>query len=202
MKSYIQLPIPSDSAFGRKSVTDFIPSIIISTYTKLHNVIRWIPILWKDRDWDVSFIYEILQKKLYFQRKCIVEANRHTDVPNVNRYITLCLNLIERVKNDYYEDEVFDYMKFKFTWDIVKEDPKLMKLNDELISENLDGYLKKYGSSIRYIKSHLKSKNISKYCFDINDKKGLALSVSHHNQNKARRLLFKILYEKIEHWWD
>ena len=39
---------------------------------KIKNIIRWIPVLWKDRDWDDWYIYKILQKKIEYQRKEII----------------------------------------------------------------------------------------------------------------------------------
>jgi len=27
----------------------------------IKNVIRWLPVIWRDKDWDESFIYKILQ---------------------------------------------------------------------------------------------------------------------------------------------
>jgi hypothetical protein len=29
-------------------------------FRNIHNLIRWFPIIWKDRDWDDHFIFEIL----------------------------------------------------------------------------------------------------------------------------------------------
>ena len=28
------------------------------------NLWKWLPVIWKDRDWDTHFIYELLKKKL------------------------------------------------------------------------------------------------------------------------------------------
>lgn len=35
-----------------------------SVKTGIKNLIKWFPIIWKDRDWDYYFIYAILHKKL------------------------------------------------------------------------------------------------------------------------------------------
>ena len=37
-------------------------------FRKCKNVIRWFPTIWKDEDWDPSYITEILIKKLEHQR--------------------------------------------------------------------------------------------------------------------------------------
>jgi hypothetical protein len=62
-----------------------------------------------------------------------------------------------------------------------------------VLSENYDEFLKKYSSSVRKV---LKEKG--------NDleKDVLCLYVAIYNQEKARKLLFKLLEQKIERWWD
>lgn len=37
---------------------------ITNFFLNIRNIIRWIPTLWKDRDWDYSFMLEIEYKKL------------------------------------------------------------------------------------------------------------------------------------------
>jgi hypothetical protein len=44
----------------------------------------------------------MLKFKLIQQRKELVEANRHMGVEAINRDITICLNLIERILDETY----------------------------------------------------------------------------------------------------
>ena len=37
-------------------------------FRKCRNVIRWIPTIWKDEDWDQTYIYDMLLLKLERQR--------------------------------------------------------------------------------------------------------------------------------------
>ena len=37
-------------------------------YRRIKNVLRWLPTIWKDRDWDNCYITDILIKKLEFTR--------------------------------------------------------------------------------------------------------------------------------------
>ena len=76
MKNYEKLIIPEDSAWGRKTLSArawrFLHWRIRSFLTGCKNVIRWSPTIFKDRDWDDWHIYNILQKKIEFQRKEII----------------------------------------------------------------------------------------------------------------------------------
>jgi len=196
MKTYEKLTIPEDSAWNRKGVSAWI-------WRNLHwriryfvggikNIFRWIPTLYKDKDWDEWYILTILQKKIEFQRKEIIYANRHIDVDRDNRDMTIVLNLIERVKEEYYGTEHLDYEESKFRFEPVDEDRELYSMEQDIISENYDNYLKKYPSSVRIV---LKEKP------DLN-KKDLCYYVAKHNEKKAHNLLFKILKERMRWWWD
>ena len=47
-------------------------------YNGVKNLIKWFPTIWKDRDWDSDFIYEILKNKIENQSHYINKHNRHT----------------------------------------------------------------------------------------------------------------------------
>jgi len=196
MKNYEKLIIPKDSAWDRKTLSarawGFLHWRIRSFLTGCKNVIRWSPTIFKDRDFDDWHIYNILQKKIEFQRKEIIYANMHTTVDLDNRDMTIALNLIERVKEDYYGIEYFDYSDIKFRFNPIEGDNKHYSLEQDIISEDYDNYLKKYPSSVRKV---LKEKN------DL-DKKDLCFWVAKHNGEKAHDLLHKILKERMGQWWD
>jgi len=196
MKNYNKLPIPNDSAWNRKGV---LPFLCRNTHWRLRyfiggikNIFRWIPTLYKDKDWDSWYIFTILQKKIEFQRKEIIYANRHMDVDRDNRDMTIVLNLIERVKDEYYNTEYLDYEDSKFRFEPIEGNENLKKMEINILTENYNEYLKKYPSSVRKV---LKNKpNL--------DKRDLCFYVAKHNQEKAHNLLFKILKERMQWWWD
>ena len=196
MKTYKLLTIPKDSVWDRKTLSAriwrILPLGIRLFLTGCKNVIRWSPTIFKDRDWDDWYIYNILQKKIEFQRQEIIYANRHMQVDRDNRDMTIVLNLIERVKEDYYGIEYLDYSESKFRFEPIDGDDKYYTMEEDIISENYDNYIKKYPSSVRRV---LKEKP------DLN-KKDLCFWVAKHNEEKAHDLLHKILKEKMRRWWD
>ena len=40
-------------------------------YQGIKNLVRWFPIIWRDRDWDDHYIFEVLKFKLKNQSKYI-----------------------------------------------------------------------------------------------------------------------------------
>ena len=193
MKNYEKLIRPKDSTWSRDVLWRSLHWRIRYFITGVKNIFRWAPTLYKDKDWDSWYIYNILQKKIEYQRKEIINANRHTDIDRDNRDMTIALNLLERVKDDYYGMEHVDYSKTEFDFIPVEGNSNLKEMKMTVLSENYDEFLKKYPSSVRKV---LKEKG--------NDleKDTLCHYVAIHNQEKARKLLFKLLEQKIERWWD
>ena len=193
MKNFKPLIIPEDSAWSRNTLYGKLHWRIRYFLEGVKNIIRWIPTLYHDRDWDGVYILKILQKKIEFQRKELVNANRHTEVERDNRYMTLALNLLERVREEHYSLECMDYWHEKMEFNDVPDKPNLKSIDFVPISERFDEYLNKYPSSVRaIIKQHGEQ----------DDKKRLCLLVSYYNHNKANKILFRVLEEKLAQWWD
>ena len=193
MKTYKQLPIPEDTAWDRTTLFGRLQWRIRNFLTSCNNLIKWFPTIWNDRDWDGHFILKILQKKIEFQRKELVNANRHTRIESDNRDMTLALNLLERVKEEYYNLECMDYWHSEMIFGEVPDKPELKSIDILTKSERYDEFLSKYPSSVRaVVKEHGEQ----------DDKQRLCLLVSYYNHNKANKLLFRILEERLAYWWD
>ena len=149
--------------------------------------------MYHDRDWDGDFILKILQKKIEFQRKELINANRHMGIDRDNRYMTLTLNLLERVRQDHYGLECMDYWDDNISFENILDKPDLKSIEIKTTGERFDEYLNKYPSSVRAI---------TKEYGVIEDKKTLCLKVSYYNHSKANKLLFRVLEEKLTQWWD
>ena len=61
----------------------------------MKNLWKWFPTIWKDRDWDHDFIYNILAKKLEFQAKYIEERSFHTQAQHDAERMRLVVKLIK-----------------------------------------------------------------------------------------------------------
>ena len=193
MKTYNQLPIPNDSAWERKTLFDRLHWRIRYFLTGCRNLIKWAPTIFHDRNWDGHYILKILQKKIEFQRKELVNANRHTRIESDNRHMTLALNLLERVREEYYQLECMDYWHSEMLFNNIPDKPDLKSIDVVTKSERYDEFLSKYPSSVRaVVKEHGEQ----------DDKQRLCLLVSYYNHKKANKLLFRILEERLTYWWD
>jgi hypothetical protein len=194
MKHYKQLPIPKDSAWERNNWLRFVPAWLKEFIRGVYNIIRWIPTIYKDRHWDHAFITDIIQKKLEFTREELVTSNRFIGVGEVNKDITLALNLLERIREGYYEYEVFEYIKKSIEFKPVGPTGDYLTMQDSLIEEHLDDYLAKYKCTANKLRK--------KYKIKTSDTERLAYKVSSYNQEKCERIFWKLMHYKLNYWWD
>lgn len=194
MKQYQQLPVPSDSAWSRNKWLGYVPVWLKQFFQGLRNIIRWIPIIYRDKDWDHSFLTDMLQKKLEFMRHELVTANRFQGVEAVNKDITLALNLLERIKHSHYELEIYDYIKRSYDFVPADVTAEYYVMQDTILEDNLDEYLAKYKRTTGKLRKKYKLK------YDQTEK--LAYKVSSYNQDKCERIFWKLMHYKLNHWWD
>lgn len=188
---YSKLPVP-ESSWGKKTWRGYTPQWLKYFIDGVKNIIRWMPTIYKDRDWDDYFTLRMLQKKIEHQRAYLVKYNRHLDIEQDNFWMTVCLNLIQREIDDYYAVEYQDYVKEEIIFEPSDDCEKCYTLKTELIWEKYDDYFKLYPSTIRkYAKE-----------FESLDKEHMVFRLARYNQKKARTLLFKILDVKSNQWWD
>ena len=108
------------------------------------NLYKWFWIIWKDRDWDHHYIFEVLKFKLEKQAKHLADVGFHNDAQRDAERIMTCVRLINKLQNEEYYDELSE-------------------------------------SSVR-------------------SSEAIQIVIDRHN--KAKHLLFKIMNDRIEEWWD
>ena len=153
----------------------------------IKNVIRWLPVIWKDKDWDESFIYKILQFKLKNQSEYIATRDWHTRAKRDAEIMMTCVRLIDKINEEYYGMEYFEYYEYDMDFGV----GGLMGFKTN--KDELDTYYAKYPLTFKKI--------VAQYG-DTKDRSSTALLMGNDRQEKARKLLFKILEQNIETWWD
>ena len=111
---------------------------------RLINLFRWLPIIWKDEQWDHYYIYEILKHKLVIMSNSIRTKGNHTLAEYDANKMMLAVRLIDKVQNEKYILEFID--------------------DDNITREKIE--------------------------------------LAELKHNKAKRILFKLLENYIERWWD
>jgi hypothetical protein len=164
------------------------------------NLIRWFPVMWKDRDWDDHYIWEILKTKLKYQSEYIGSRYIHVDAKYDAERMMWCVRLIDKIQDEFYSGEYLDYHESRFNWLDIEGDSENKQLDIQEISENYDEYFAKHKAAVRKV---LANKELQ--IFKLNDdnyKQRLAMNLGHYNEKRAQDLLFKILNRDIRGWWD
>jgi hypothetical protein len=156
----------------------------------LANLLKWFPTIYNDRDYNHYFIYEILKNKLILTAYNIEKRDNHTSVRYDVGNMRLCVKLIEKLQNDYYINEILEYHIPTFLK--IDSNVKAMYSHNYGITYNdFDNYFSKYS---RIHKSISNKENKNNY--------QIAKEISEINHNRAKKLLFKVLENHIEDWWD
>ena len=108
------------------------------------NLYKWFWIIWKDRDWDHYYIFQVLKFKLEKQAKHLSERNWHESSKRDAELMMTCVRLINKLQNEEYYEAYYDSKP----------------MTNEMMLE------------------------------------------CQAQHNKAKRLLFHILNERIDSWWD
>ncbi len=164
----------------------------------LKNLFYWFPIIWKDRNWDSHYIFEIMIHKLKAQSKYIGKRNIHTRARRDAEVMMTCVKLMKLVQDEAYSSEYMDYHKTKHWLNPIKDRPGSSTWESKELEERFDDYFAKYPLVYKRV---IGGEGIFKLN-GTNDKQRIAMNIAHINHGRARRLLFKIMEQNIERWWD
>ena len=154
-------------------------------FKKCKNVIRWFPTIWKDEDWDSSYITEILIKKLEHQRDFFASNKPYTvDAVVKANQIQNAINLLHMTKDswEFYECEVMEGLDAKWGKGVLRFEP-LGNGTSELHID-YDG-VKTEEDKEQYTKEF---------------REGMAQVMKQYKKDK--REAFKYLADHIDFWWD
>jgi hypothetical protein len=141
------------------------------------NLWKWFPTIWKDRDWDHDFIYNMLAKKLQFQAKYFSNSGIHVDAKRDAERMMLVAKLIKLQQDDFY---AMEYMEYEVT-------------NVEYFAK----YPLCHKRAIEYIMANQK-----RFTRNYTDDQLVAMVMGDLRQQKCKDLIFKLLNQHIESWWD
>jgi len=174
--------------------------------TGLKNLWYWFPVIWKDRHWDDHYIFEVMIHKLKAQSKYIGERDWHTTAKRDAEIMMTCVRLMKLVREEHYCSEYMDYHETKHWFANIPGKEGYSSWESRQLSENFDDFFKKHQSAYKKVLADKKLQIFRiepENCDDETDiKQRIAMNIGHYNHNRARKLLFKLMEENIESWWD
>jgi len=167
--------------------------------TGIKNIWYCLPIIWKDRNLNYNYIYDIMTHKLKAQSKYSGGRGIHTRAKRDAEIMMTCVRLMGKAQDEFYSSEYSDYHKTKHWFEDLDDSPGLSSWESKLLEENFDDYFKKYPLIYKRV---LNGEGVFGREGREEDKKVIAMNIGHINHVRARKLLFKLMEENIERWWD
>jgi hypothetical protein len=159
------------------------------------NLWKWFPIIWKDRDWDDFYIFEVLKKKIKNTADYTEKKQRFVGWEKEVHYMRICVNLIQKLQDEYYQHEYWEYYDTEIKLTQI-EGSENFAWNSKTIKNELETYISKYPHAHRKLMEDKILINYKK------SDQSIALGMGIIRHRKAKKLLFKILEQRVEYWWD
>lgn len=81
----------------------------------IENLITWFPVIWKDRQWDHTYLLRIMEKKLQLMEDFFLsEYAMSADAEKAAKRILVAKTLIKRLRKDEYDIAGHDKMNEKW----------------------------------------------------------------------------------------
>jgi hypothetical protein len=165
----------------------------------IKNLIYWFPIIWKDRNWDSHYTFEIMMHKIKAQSKYIGERDIHTRAKRDAEVMMTCVRLMKLIQDELYSSEYSDYHKTKHWFEPCEDMGGCSTWESKELNENFDDYFKKYPLIYKRV---LAGEGPFQPLESGDSKVRVAMNIAYINHDRARKLLFKIMEQDIEKWWD
>lgn len=173
---------------GKEEIKDFFRNIKLG----IPNLIKWAPVIWKDRDWDQYFLYVILQFKLKQMDQLQRKYGHCTNSDKIADQMRVCILLLERIiKGDYLMNALKPHEE---KWGESRLDFK--ETSDETFRD-IDGGEKLYKGAFTVEKAITPEEIIQE------NKERMRLYKHVDNLEKQDLdMLFKNIREQVGGWWD
>jgi hypothetical protein len=105
----------------------------------------------------------------------------------------LCARLIEIQQEDLYAMEYMDY----------RESKSFLSMQDVLAEDPIEDFTELFAKYPRQYKRVLNG-DINRFGRPrpITDKQVIAMEIAHENQSRCQKLIFSIIHDNINGWWD
>ena len=144
----------------------------------VRNLIKWFPVIYRDRDWDHTFLMEIMKRKMDNMQKYLRKYGHHVNAEKDADDIKKCVILLDRlIKDEYHENISKKYYEKWGELEFKESNSGFSTLEHTKVKTDEDKYQCTKESRIL----HEKEDNL---------------------RNQDLELLFNTMRRKILGWWD
>jgi hypothetical protein len=160
-------------------------------YRRVKNVLRWLPTIWKDRDWDNSYITEILIKKLELTRDFYLSDKAHSvEAGNIAREIQDAIERLHMTRDswEFHEAPAMEELEQKWGLTAFSFEPYECNENGEVITYEMKSKTEKVNTE----------EEEEQYRIEF----GKALDTARKQYRKDKKDAYKFIAKNIDKWWD
>ena len=154
-------------------------------FRKCRNVLRWIPTIWKDEDWDQTYIYDMLLLKLERQRDFFLSDRAYAaNAKETANQIQTAIDLLHMTRDswEFYECPVLEELDAKWGKGVLRTEP--YGNNSYQLHIDIDG-VKTEADKAQY-----------------NEEYKTGMERARKEYQKDKRTAFKYIADHIDYWWD
>jgi len=160
-----------------------ISDFFTNTKRGIHSTIKWLPVIWKDRQWDHEFFNVILKHKLELMSEFYKHYGCHINAKTDAEKMDTCIQLLDRIiKDEYHENTFLDHDKKWGKSELTTKDIP----NSEFTELNVNRPF------VKSAEDKSKEREESRFLF----------KHSENLKNKDVEMLYKIISDNILCWWD
>jgi hypothetical protein len=162
-------------------------------YRQIKNVFRWLPIIWKQYDFDYSESIDVFKFQLQKQAE-FFESDRActTSAPYQAKRIRTILNFMDKVYNEEYATDYQDILKEMYGEDVLEVS---FKETGDTTFNDFSGKDEKLYTMVYEYESWDNAEEISQI-------KDELFVMCHERQKRAHRILWKLIEHNIQGFWD
>ena len=160
-------------------------------YRRVKNVLRWLPTIWKDRDWDNSYITEILIKKLELTRDFYLSDKAHSvEASNIAREIQDAIERLHMTRDswEFHEAPAMEELEQKWGLTAFSFEPYECNENGEVLTYEMKSKTEKVNTE----------EEEEQYRIEF----GKALDEARKQYRKDKKDAYKFIAKNIDKWWD
>lgn len=151
----------------------------VDIYLGIRNFIIYAPVIYKDRDFDYGYFYDLMRVKLEKMSKA-----------GIGRRVDICLKMIPYILEENVE--MNSYYKDKYTFS--KNGDGFYTIDREMVEDNLEEFFKNHRAKERIVRKKLSGRD------DV-DNFLVAMYITMMLEDQAKRIFFRTMENNMERWW-
>jgi hypothetical protein len=160
-------------------------------YRRVRNVLRWLPTIWEDRDWDNSYITEILIRKLEFTRDFYLSDKPYSsEAKRTADEIQEAISRLHQTKDswEFYEDPAMEQLQRKWGLTAFSFEPYEHDENGNILTYEM--------------KSKTEKVNTEEEEEQYNKEFRKTVKEAREQYMKDKKDAYKFIAKNIDKWWD